>query len=62
MGAKRSKPPVAEATPAAKKQTAKKKLAKKNAAKGAKGLGAGGKLGVPFMSGAAKRRVSATSL
>src|SRR6266581_3896046 len=33
MGAKRSKPPVAEATPAAKKQTAKKKLAKKNAAK-----------------------------
>jgi uncharacterized Zn finger protein len=59
MRAKRSKPPAAE-TPAAQKQTAKKKLAKKKATKGAKGLGAGGKLGVPFTSGPAKRRVSAT--
>jgi len=61
MRAKRNKPPAAEATPAAKKQTAKKKLAKQKAAKGAKGLGTDGKLGVPFMSGPAKRRVSATS-
>jgi uncharacterized Zn finger protein len=62
MRAKRSKPPAAGATPAAKDQPAKKKLAKKKAAKGAKGLGAAGKLGVSFMSGVVKRRASATSL